>query len=163
MLKLIWRSSYIDSVEVNLCWPHCLHFISLAYDLTHRGRGHRYKLNSKVERTGQLVNFQLFASNIAGNISHQKLQNCCVAKKLISHTFFLQFRVFKREFLQNHSVYWAQISEITEIVMLFQYSEFFLLASSVNDECMLMRQKMQMLWFSFILGLIFIFLCFWVW
>ena len=60
----------------------------------------------------------------------------------MSHTFFLKFRVFKREFLRNHLVYWAQVSEITEIVMLFQYSEFFLLASSVNDERMLMRPKM---------------------
>ena len=35
------------------------------------------------------------------------------------------------------------ISEITEIVMLFQYSEMlFLLASSDNDKHMIMRQKM---------------------
>ena len=30
---------------------------------------------------------------------------------------------FKREFLRNYSVYRAQLSEITEIIMLFQYSE----------------------------------------
>ena len=54
-------------------------------------------------------NFQLFACNIEGNISHQKLRNCCVAKKLMSHTFSVKFRVFRREFLRNHSVYWAQI------------------------------------------------------
>ena len=29
---------------------HCLHFSSLAYNLTHRSRTHIYKLNSKVER-----------------------------------------------------------------------------------------------------------------
>ena len=29
---------------------HCLHFPSLAYDLTHRRRSHIYELNSKVER-----------------------------------------------------------------------------------------------------------------
>ena len=67
-----------------------------------------------------LCNFQLFASNIAGNISHRKLQNCCVAKKLMSLAFFWKFQVFKREFLRNHLVYWAQISEITEIVMLLR-------------------------------------------
>ena len=39
-----------------------------------------------------LCNFQLIASNIEGNISHQKLQNCCVAKKLVSHTFSVKFR-----------------------------------------------------------------------
>ena len=32
-------------------------------------------------KLSNLYNFQLFASNIEGNISHQKLQNCCVAKK----------------------------------------------------------------------------------
>ena len=56
-----------------------------------------------------LCNFQLFASSIDGNISHQKLRNCCVAKKLMSHTFSVKFRVFRREFLRNYSVYWAQI------------------------------------------------------
>ena len=121
----------------------------------------------------------------------------------MSLAFFWKFQVFKREFLRNHLVYWAQISEIAEIVMLLrggsriffrrgctrlllyfntnkphifsffcripvilenrrssqgggvrtlytlpldlplllQNSEFFLLASSVNDERMLMRQK----------------------
>ena len=71
-----------------------------------------------------LCNFQLFASNIEGNISHQKLRNCCVAKKLMSHTFSVKFRVFRREFLRNHSMYWTQFSEITDTVMPFQYSEF---------------------------------------
>ena len=70
-----------------------------------------------------LCNFQLFASNIEGNISDQKLRNCCVAKKLKSHTFSVKRRVFRREFLRNHLVYWAEFSEITETVILFQYSE----------------------------------------
>ena len=60
-------------------------------------------------KLGSLCNFQLFASNTERNISHQKLRNCCVAKKLISHTFSVKFLVFRREFLPNHSVYWAQI------------------------------------------------------
>ena len=39
------------------------------------------------------------------------IKNCkiAVAKKLMSHTFSVKFRVFRREFLRNHSVYWAQI------------------------------------------------------
>ena len=60
-------------------------------------------------KLGSLCNFQLFASNTERNISHQKLRNCCVAKKLISHTFSVKFLVFRREFLPNHSVDWAQI------------------------------------------------------
>ena len=66
-----------------------------------------------------LYNFQLFASNIEGNISHQKLQNCCVAKKLMSNTFSVKFRTFWRAFLWKHSVYW--------IIILF-------LASSDSDK-----------------------------
>ena len=56
-----------------------------------------------------LCNFHLFASNIEGNISHRKFRNCRVAKKVMSHTFFVNFRVFKIEFLRNHSVHWAQV------------------------------------------------------
>ena len=60
-------------------------------------------------KLSNLCNFQLFTSNIERNISNQKLQNCCVAKKLMSHTLSVKFRVFRREFLRNHSVFWAQI------------------------------------------------------
>ena len=56
-----------------------------------------------------LCNFQLFASSIEGNISHQKLRNSWVAKKLMSHTSPVKFRVFGREFLRNHSLNWTQI------------------------------------------------------
>ena len=31
----------------------------------------------------------------------------CMAQ--VSHTFSEKFQVFRREFLRNHSVYWAQI------------------------------------------------------
>ena len=75
-------------------------------------------------KLSSLCNFQLFATNIEGNMSHQKLRNCWVAKRLISHNSIVKFRLFRREFLRNHSVYWAQISEITKTVMPFQYSEF---------------------------------------
>ena len=37
-------------------------------------------------KLSNLRNFQLYTSNIEGNISYQKLRNCCVAKKLMSHT-----------------------------------------------------------------------------
>ena len=56
-----------------------------------------------------LCNFQLFVSIIEENISHQKLRNCWVAKKLMSHTFSVKFRVFRGQFIRNHSLYWAQI------------------------------------------------------
>ena len=61
-------------------------------------------------KLSNLSNFQFFRSNVEGHVNHQKLRNCCVAKKLQSRTFSVKFRVFRREFLRNHSVYWAQIS-----------------------------------------------------
>ena len=62
-------------------------------------------------KLSNLCNFQLFASDIEGNISHQKLRNCCVAKKLTSYCihYLWNFEFFRREFLRNHSVYWTQI------------------------------------------------------
>ena len=71
-------------------------------------------------KLSDLCNFQLFASSIEGNISHQKLRNCWVAKKLMSHTSLVKFRVFRREFLPDHSMYCDQ----TKTVMPFHYSEF---------------------------------------
>ena len=87
---------------------------------------------TKFQKLKELINLsilrsiQLFLSNIEGNTSHRKFRNCWVAKKLMSHTFFVKFRVFKREFLLSHSVHRAQIfrDNLTEIVMLSQqYSE----------------------------------------
>ena len=77
------------------------------YDLTHRIRGRIYepKLMQKFTeliKLSSLYNFQLFASNTDGNISHQKPRNCCVAKKLMSHAFFVKFHVFRREFLRKY-------------------------------------------------------------
>ena len=122
-----------------------LRFSSLAYALNHRSRGRIYELNAKVERAvklSNLCNFQLFASDIEGNISHQKLRNCWVAKKLMSHTFSVKFRVFRREFLRNHSVYWAQIfRDNWNCYALSIFRVFILLASSDSDKHMLMRQK----------------------
>ena len=88
------------------------------------------------------ANFQLFTSNIERNISNQKLRNCCVAKKLMSHTFSVKFRVFRREFLRNHSVFWAQIfRDNWNCYALSIFRVFILLASSDSDKHMLMRQK----------------------
>ena len=38
------------NVYANPCRRHCLHFSSLAYNLTHTSRGRIYELNAKVER-----------------------------------------------------------------------------------------------------------------
>ena len=89
-----------------------------------------------------LGNFQLFESSIEGNIRHQKLRNCWVAKKLMSHTSPVKFRVFRREFLRNHSMSWTQIVRenlICYVLSIFRV--FILLASSDSDKHMLMRQK----------------------
>ena len=59
--------------------------------------------------SSNLCNFQLIKSKIEGNIGHLKLWNGWVAKTLMSHTFFVEFWPFKREFLRNHSVYQDQI------------------------------------------------------
>ena len=66
-----------------------------------------------IQKLKELINssnlciFQLFANNIEENISQQKLRNCRVAKKLMSHTFFVKINVeFLKEnllFLRNHS------------------------------------------------------------
>ena len=80
--------------------------------LTHKSLGRIYKLNQKLKEQinlSCLCNFQLFASDIEGNISLRKFRNGWVAKKLMSLTFFVKFRVFEREFLRNHSVHRAQI------------------------------------------------------
>ena len=75
-------------------------------------------------KLSNLISFQLFASNIEGNISHQKLRNCWVAKKLMSHTFTVKFRVFRGEFSETIWCIGLKFSEITDTVMPFQYSEF---------------------------------------
>ena len=91
-----------------------------------------------------LSNFQLFASSIEGNIRHQKLRNCCVAKKLMSRTSPVNFGVFRREFLRNHSMNWTQIfRENLNCYSLSIFRVFILLASSDSDKHMLMRQKVQ--------------------
>ena len=60
-------------------------------------------------KLSNLCNYQLFASSTEGNISHQKLRNCWVAKRLMSRTAPVKFRVFRREFLRNYSMNWTQI------------------------------------------------------
>ena len=58
-------------------------------------------------KLSNLCNFQLFASSIEGNIRHQKLRNCWVAKKLMSRTSPVKFGVFRREFLRNILMNWT--------------------------------------------------------
>ena len=56
-------------------------------------------------------------------------------KKLMSHTCFVKFGVFKREFLRNHLVYQAQIfSDNWNCYALSIFEGFILLAPSKNDE-----------------------------
>ena len=91
-----------------------------------------------------LCNFQLFGSSIEGNTRHQKLRNWWVAKKLMSLTSPVKFRVFRREFLRNHSMNWTQIfRENLNCHALSIFRVFILLASSDSDKHMLMRQKVQ--------------------
>ena len=81
-----------------------------------------------------------------GNISDQKLRNCWVAKKLMSHTLFVNFRVFKGEFLRNHSAYRAQIFGDhcnVDCNALSIFRDFTSLAPSDNEKHLFMRQKMQ--------------------
>ena len=60
----------------------------------------------------------------------------------MSHTFFVKFRVFKREFLWNHLVRRAQIfRDNWNCYDLSIRRDFILLASSDNDDHMVMRQK----------------------
>ena len=66
-------------------------------------------IRTKFKSWKSWLTWTICASNIEGNISYLTLRNCCETKKLMSHTFFVKFRVFKREFLRNHSVYRAQI------------------------------------------------------
>ena len=96
-------------------------------------------------KLSNLCNFQLFASSIEkGNIRHQKLRNYWVAKKLMSRTSPVKFRVFRREFLRNHSMNWTQIfRENLNCYALSIFRVFILLASSDSDRHMLMRQKGQ--------------------
>ena len=48
--RKLYSTGTIQRVK-DLCWRHCLHFSSLAYDLTQRSRGRIYELNAKVERS----------------------------------------------------------------------------------------------------------------
>ena len=93
-------------------------------------------------KLSNLCKFQLFGSSIEGNMKHQKLRNCWVAKKLMSRTYPVKFRVFRRKFLQNHLMNWTQIfRENLNCYALLIFRVFILLASSDSDKHMLMRQK----------------------
>ena len=78
------------------------------------------------------------------NIIHQKLRNCWVAKKLMSRTSPVKIRVFRREFLRNHSMNWTQIFiENLNCYALSIFRVFILLASSDSDKHMLMRRSVN--------------------
>ena len=71
------------------------------------------------------------------------IKNCrhyYVAKNLMSHTLSVKFRVFRREFLRNHLVYWTQIfRDNWHCYVLSIFRVFILSASSDSDKHMLMR------------------------
>ena len=86
-------------------------------------------------KLSNLCNFQLFASSIEGNIRRQKLRNCWVAKKIMSRTSPVKFQVFRREFLQNHSMNRTQVfRENLNCYALSIFRVFILLASSDSDK-----------------------------
>ena len=92
-------------------------------------------------KLSNLCDFQLFASSIEGNIRHQKLRNCWVAKKLMSRIFPVKFRGFRRELLRNHSMNWTQILRVKLNCYALSIFRVILLASSDIDKHMLMRQN----------------------
>ena len=101
-------SSVIYLEKANLCWRHCLHFCSLAYDLTHRR---------------QLI-WAPF-SVLQRNNSHRKLQKLLSGKNVDEPIYSLKvkFRFFKHNFSESIRYIGLKFSKITEIIMLFQYSE----------------------------------------
>jgi len=46
-IRYLFRNLKRLYIWANLCWRHCLHFCSLAYDLPNRSRGRIYELNNK--------------------------------------------------------------------------------------------------------------------
>ena len=86
-------------------------------------------------KLSNLCNFQVFASSIEGNIRYQKLRNYWVAKKLMSRTSSVKFRVFRKEFLRNHLMNWTQIfRENLNCCALSIFRVFILLGSSDSDK-----------------------------
>ena len=62
----------------------------------------------------------------------------------MSRTSPPKFRGFRREFLRNHSMNWTQIfREKLNCYALSMFRVFILLASSVSDKHMLMRQSVN--------------------
>ena len=98
----------------------------------------------KLIKLSNLSNFQPFASRIEGNIRHEKLRNCWVARNLMSRTPPVKFGVFRREFLRNHSTNWTQIfRENVNCYALSMLRAFILLASSDSDTYMLMKHVLM--------------------
>ena len=70
-----------------------------------------------------------------------------MAKKLMSHTLFVNFRVFKGQFLQNHSAHRAQIfgdncNVDCNCYALSIFRDFTPLTPSDNEKHLFMSQKM---------------------
>ena len=106
-------AGYLHGSALHSIRRYCLHFSSLAYDLTHRSRGRIYELNAKVERAdkvGQFVQFSALCEQYWTKYQPSKTAKLLCGKKVnLNHTFSVKFQVIRREFLRNHSVYWAHI------------------------------------------------------
>ena len=91
------------------------------------------KLKELIKLTN-LCNFQLFVSSIEGNIRHQKLRNCLVAKKLMSGTSLVKFRVSRVEFLRN-------LQRKVKRLCPFNIQSFYFISVITSDKHMLMKCK----------------------
>ena len=130
---VVW---FTDTLWANLCWRHCLHYSSLAYHLTHRSRGRIYELKAKVAICAIFSSLEATLKEISA------IKNSEIAGGKKVNEPYILCNFFRREFLRNHSVYWAQIfTDNLNCYVLSVFRVFILLASSDSDKRMLMRQK----------------------
>ena len=77
-------------------------------------------------KLSNFCNFQLFKSNIEGNISHQKLRLCPLCGKKVNEPYIIcKISSFLEDnFSETTQCIGLKFSKITETVMSFQYSGF---------------------------------------
>ena len=79
-IKLGNNINILCSLERNPCWLLCIHFGSLACEVTHRRRRYKYKFGSKLKKLvnwRSLCKLQLFSFYKKGNSSN--IKNCKIA------------------------------------------------------------------------------------
>ena len=89
-------------------------------------------------KLSNLCNFQLFASSIEGKkYQTSKTVKLLAGKKVNELYILVKFRVFRREFLRNHSMNWTQVFRGNlSCYALSIFRVFILLASSDGDKHM---------------------------